>query len=209
MTELAKLYAALAAAQGAFKPIEKNRQVQIQMKSGGKYNFRYADLEEILTKTRPALAANGLSLIQRMELRPEGQMLICALMHAEGGIVESTAMIPSARQLDDPKAFGASVTYFRRYMVTAILGVAADDDLDVNGQEASEAGVTQEQSDLHDFEAAHLQGMRDAAMQGSEALKAAFQSMPAGTLKTVFWKKHQPALKRAAAEADQQQGGAA
>ena len=206
MTELAKLYAALAAAQGEFKAIEKNRSVQIAMKSGGKYAFRYADLEEILSKTRPALSKNGLALIQRMELRPEGQMLICALMHAEGGVLESTAMIPSARQLDDPKAFGAAITYFRRYMVTALLGVSADDDLDVNGQEASEAGITQQQSDLHDFEAAHLQGMRDAAMQGSEALKEAFKKLPSGALKTVFWTQHQPALKKAAAEADQQQG---
>lgn len=135
----AALMAALAKAQGEFKPIEKNREVTIQTKSGHSYKFRYADLEEIFTKTRPALSANGLSLIQTVEHGQNGQMLTCKLMHSGGGIITSEVLIPSAREFGgDPKAFGAAITYFRRYMVTAMLGVAADDDLDADGQEADQ-----------------------------------------------------------------------
>lgn len=137
------LYAALAKAQGQFQPIEKNREVRIQMKSGGSYNFRYADLQEVLAKTRPALAANGLALVQTIEQADTGIKLVCALVHAEGGIITSQVPMASARDLGDPKAFGAAISYLRRYLVTAILGVAADDDLDEDGQEAGAFAGTQ------------------------------------------------------------------
>lgn len=138
-TPAAEMMAALAKAQGEFKAIEKNREVTITTKSGHSYKFRYADLEEILTKTRPALSANGLAMIQTVEHGQQGPLLTCKLMHAGGGMITSEVLIPSARDMAaDPKAFGAAITYFRRYMVTAMLGVAADDDLDEDGQEGQQ-----------------------------------------------------------------------
>jgi len=138
---MAALYAALAAAQGAFLPIEKNRSVEITMKSGGRFKFRYADLDEILCKTRPALSANGLALIQLVQTRGvgSGESLVCQLMHSDGGTITSELLLPALRDMSDPKNFGATLTYLRRYLVTAILGVAADDDLDADGQEMAEA----------------------------------------------------------------------
>ncbi len=138
MGPAAALYAALAKAQGQFQPIVKNRDVVITMKSGGSYRFRYADLEEITAKTRPALSANGLALVQTVEHGQQGPLLVCRLMHAQGGMMASEVGMPTARDLGDPKAFGAAITYLRRYMVTAMLGVAADDDLDEDGQEMEE-----------------------------------------------------------------------
>lgn len=134
----AALYAALAAAQGQFQAIEKNRSVEIMMKTGGKYRFRYADLEQILAKTRPALAANGLALFQLLETQPNNAVLRCELVHKDGGRVSSEVSIPHPHTVQDPKSFGAMVSYYRRYMVTAMLGVAADDDLDEDGQEGSQ-----------------------------------------------------------------------
>lgn len=137
---LALLYTALAKAQGAFRPIEKNREVEITLKSGGKFKFRYADLDEILNKTRPALSANGLALIQLIQARGagSGESLVCQLMHSDGGTITSELLMPTVRDMSDPKSFGATLTYLRRYLVTAILGVAADDDLDADGQEMTE-----------------------------------------------------------------------
>lgn len=134
-TANATLYAALAAAQGSFPAIEKNRSVRITMKTGGTYQFRYADLEEIIAKTRPALAANGLAMIQPMTITGSDARLTCELVHKDGGRIVSEVSIPHPHSLQDPKQFGATISYFRRYMVTAMLGVAADDDLDEDGQE--------------------------------------------------------------------------
>jgi hypothetical protein len=128
-----ELFAALAQAQGKFEPIVKNRTVQIRSEKGS-YTFRYADLEEITTKTRPALAAHGLALFQHTVDSGNGTLLYCTLGHRSGASIHSSIQIGRADGLRDPKAFGAQVTYFRRYLVTALLGVAADDDLDEDGE---------------------------------------------------------------------------
>lgn len=142
--KVAALYAALAKAQGEFKPIEKNREVQIQTRQGGAYKFRYADLEEILSKTRPALAANGLALIQLMETTEAGPRLQCVLTHSLGHQLVSAHLMPKNADAD-PKAFGALITYHRRYLASAMLGVAADDDLDEDGQGAGDPPKSQRQ----------------------------------------------------------------
>lgn len=126
---LAPLYAALAKAQGAFGAIVKNRNVTITMKSGGSYRFRYADLEEILSKTRAGLCANGLSLMQLVTQDGQVLRIITTLAHASGATIVSNIQIP--KPIDgDIKSLGALISYWRRYVVAPLLGVAADDDLD-------------------------------------------------------------------------------
>lgn len=133
-TELAmpELYAALAKAQGQFRPVAKNRSVQIRMKEGGTYKFDYADLEQLISCTRPALAENGLAVVQIIS---DGELLTM-LVHADGGELHSRMKLPQLGQ--DPKAYGAACTYLRRYSYAALLCLAADDDLDEDGQGACE-----------------------------------------------------------------------
>lgn len=52
-----------------------------------------------------------------------------------------------------------------------------------------------------EFEANHLNTMREAAMNGPEALTQAFNSLPKGAHKTAFWQKYQAELKAAAQSA--------
>jgi len=54
---------------------------------------------------------------------------------------------------------------------------------------------------LAEFEAEHLDNMRAAAMNGNEALSAAFQALPKGPHKVAFWQAHQGELKDAASKA--------
>lgn len=49
-----------------------------------------------------------------------------------------------------------------------------------------------------EFEAEHLQPMRDAALNGADALSVAFQALPKGPHKVAFWQAHQVELKSAA-----------
>lgn len=134
-TQMAALYAALAAAQAKFQPITKNREVMITMKSGGRYKFRYADLDEINLRTRPALTENGLAVMQIVSSEPNGATFIeTRLTHKDGGAVSARLDIKGPREYPDPKEFGAVVTYLRRYQITPLLGVAADDDLDQDGK---------------------------------------------------------------------------
>ena len=130
----AELYKALAKAQGEFSGLAKNREVEIIMKSGGRYKFRYADLEAVLSATRPALAANGLAVVQVIA----GDALETVLTHESGASITSSVPLPTPGG-GDIKSYGATIMYLRRYAYTSLLCVAADDDLDENGQEAAPA----------------------------------------------------------------------
>ncbi|MFI8608539.1 ERF family protein [Pseudomonas sp. NPDC077649] len=119
----AKLYAALAKAQGEFLPIEKNRDGQ-----DGNRTFKYADLDELIKKTRPALAANGLAVLQILQKTERGHVLITKLVHTSGATETSEVELGSG--YDKIKIYGATITFMRRYAYQAILCVSADDDLD-------------------------------------------------------------------------------
>ena len=135
---LAELAAALAKAQAAFPAIAKNREVVIRPREGASFAFRYADLEAVLSATRPALSANGLALVQPIVQRDGKSLLVTTLLHAEGGSLASELPLPPV-DAGDPKRYGAVLTYLRRYAVCALLGVAADDDLEEDGAPVDDA----------------------------------------------------------------------
>lgn len=126
--------AAFAKAQGAFQSIVKNRAVKIKALNKNnvwiEFEFRYADLQEIQNKTRPALSANGLSTSSAILPQEGGTWLSYVLSHADGYQRHSEVFIPYNA---DEKKYGAAVSYYRRYMASAMLDIAADDDLDENG----------------------------------------------------------------------------
>lgn len=69
------------------------------------------------------------------------------------------------------------------------------------GRNPQAAAAQNAPDELVAFEGAHLQALRDAAMNGSEALQAAFAAIPATKIRTAFWMKHGSTLKAAAAPA--------
>lgn len=141
--QVAALYAAFAAAQGEYGTVVKNRSVKIATKDrssgqvNGSYTFRYADLEEITTKTRPALSKNGLGTMQLLgrSTRDTGTSIFTRLVHAKGACIEVEIPLASQKERGDIKDYGSMVSYLRRYAKAAILDIAADDDVDENGQD--------------------------------------------------------------------------
>lgn len=135
--QMGALYAALAAAQAEYAPLAKNRKVTIRTRAGGSYEFRYADLEAVFSSTRPALAKHGVSFVQTIQPANGRSSLVSMLAHKDGGTLSSIIEfnMPSGGDIKD---FGAHLTYLRRYAATALLGVAADDDLDENGEPLGE-----------------------------------------------------------------------
>lgn len=139
---LGEMFGALAIAQGAFEPIVKNRNVTVRPKDQSKasYTFRYADLEEIRTKTTPHLATNGFALLSLVTTSAGVTNIRTMLAHKTGARIESNMEL--TRMGGEIKDFGATVTYMRRYVVSALLGVAADDDLEENGDQGGGDGPT-------------------------------------------------------------------
>lgn len=144
---IAGLANALAQAQGEFQTIPRDRTVTVQLKdkqtgaAKGSYTFRYAPLETILEKTRPALSKAGLALVQFPVMVEERgamvEMLRTVLLFGEEWLACDVPVFQGTGD-NRSQAYASGVTYSRRYGVTLLLCVAADEDDDGNGGEQGE-----------------------------------------------------------------------
>jgi hypothetical protein len=126
----AELSAALAKAQAQMKAATFN-------KTNPHFKNRYADLAAVLDAIRKPLADNGLSVTQTTEIREGGFVLVTTLRHATGQWIASEYPLPVAAK---PQELGSALTYARRYSLSAIACIAADDDDDAEG--ARQGGQT-------------------------------------------------------------------
>jgi len=122
---IAALSDALAKAQGKFKVAEKNA-VNPFLKN------RYADLGSIIEASRGALTENGLSVMQVPTLESGNLTITTLLAHASGEWVESDLSlgIDQDKGLSNAQSMGKTITYLRRYALSAMLGIYAGDDED-------------------------------------------------------------------------------
>lgn len=118
-TETDKIYPAIFAMQQALEPIERTKTVKT-----GKYSFSYAPLDAIMDKIKPLFASNGLAVIQGVD----ADVLTTRLIHMSGQWVESETFLN--RDHANMHGFGGEVTYKRRYALSALIGLVADDDND-------------------------------------------------------------------------------
>lgn len=136
--------AALAAAAAKFAPIQKNREVEVKTKSGSSYFFKYATLDAIVAAVRPALSDNGLVLVQSVVTEEithsdadgvtieREELLETRLIHSSGEwFANNTPVLVSAGE-NSAQAYGSAITYARRYGITQLLCVVADEDDDGN-----------------------------------------------------------------------------
>jgi hypothetical protein len=126
--EINELAAALAKARGEFPAIPKHRTATVVMKSGGKYSYSYADISDVLDAITPALSKHGLCVTQHTVLDKLDMNLETWLIHSSGQYIWS--IYPVCSIASDHKMMGAALTYARRFSLTAVVGVAADDDGD-------------------------------------------------------------------------------
>ena len=124
---IANICAALVAAQAEFPKFPRDRKVKVRMKSGGEYEFSYAPLDSILEKVRPVLQKNGIWFVQFTE----GHHLLTRLIHTSGEWMESGQM-PLIAGSGSVQDFGSAITYAKRYSLSAMLGIASEDDDDAN-----------------------------------------------------------------------------
>ncbi len=122
--QINEIAAALAKAQATMKNATLNK-VNPHFKS------KYADLAGIRDAVIPALTANGIAVVQTLDAASEGvaYCVLTRLLHTSGQWIESLCPIPSA---PDMQKMGSAITYARRYSLSAICGIAADEDDDAN-----------------------------------------------------------------------------
>lgn len=100
------------------------------------FKSKYADLSSVVKASRPYLAKNGLSVIQRVIPNGNGQLyLYTRLCHASGQWMESRTPILPPKQ--DIQTLGSYITYLRRYNYASVVGVVAAEE-DDDGEKAME-----------------------------------------------------------------------
>jgi len=125
---IGKLAEALAKAQSVMRHAVKDA-VNPHFKN------RYADLAGIIDACRGPLSDNGLSFVQLPQYVDGCVGVRTILMHTSGEFVWSELFLPMAQKT--PQGAGSALTYARRYSLSAVVGIAQDDD---DGADASQRG---------------------------------------------------------------------
>jgi hypothetical protein len=128
-----ELFAALARFQSQMQNIHKDKTANT-----GKFGYRYADIAGVIESIREPLAACGLCYMQVLDEVDGKPALHTILAHEAGGHV--SGKLPFSGDLSDPQKFGGITTYYRRYALLGILGLATDDD-DAQGVSHSPASA--------------------------------------------------------------------
>lgn len=123
------LTAALIAAQNEFLPVLKTKENPAYKREnarGVKITSKYAGLDDALEATQPALAKNGLAVLQFPINDGDRIGVLSFLSHISGEFIYDSFTLPLSKQ--DPQGGVGAVTYARRTGYLAILGIAAEDD---------------------------------------------------------------------------------
>lgn len=134
-SEIDQIAPALITAQGAIGTVALN-------KTNPHFRSRYADLSAIREACRQPLADNGLAVIQSPATSEGKVVLTTMLLHKSGQWLRSSLNLKPERA-ETPQAIGSAITYARRYTMSALLGIVADEDDDGN---AASAGRTNQAS---------------------------------------------------------------
>jgi len=126
------LASALAAFQAALPAVHKGATGQVP----GKRSYKYADLSDLSAVVLPLLAAQGLSWMTMPTYDEAGRFVLqYELLHTSGEKRTGTYPLPTGTAWE----VGSALTYGRRYTLSAVTGVAADEDDD--GQAAQDVRI--------------------------------------------------------------------
>ena len=122
--KLETLLSDLAKAQAEFPTLPKD-------KNG--YNYKYTDLDTVISTLRPILAKHNIGFMQTLTTTGNGMSAMTTrLFNAAGEWLEDTTPLPgiSLAKGNAAQNLGAAITYMKRYTLCAMLGVSCDEDPD-------------------------------------------------------------------------------
>jgi hypothetical protein len=141
-----ELAAALAKAQGQMRAASKDAK-------NPHLGNTYATLSSIIEAAKEPLSANGLAFSQILSQGDGGLVLETILMHASGQWLQSEVLVTAQagnRGVNEVQQLGSSLTYYKRYALTALLGISIseeDDDGNAAIQPARKQQPRQERTD--------------------------------------------------------------
>ena len=133
-----ELVAALSKAQGMMEPARFN-------KKNPHFKSKYADFTSCMEACRKPLADNGLCIMQYCETTEDSKLkLVTMLAHVSGQWIKSCLPL---NDLKTCQTFGSEITYMKRYGLSAMLGIVADED--ENADDDGEISIERSKAALH------------------------------------------------------------
>jgi len=96
------------------------------------YGYTYTSYDALVKYLRPLLTKHGISFVQ-MPVGSDNEIGVETLyMHTSGEWIRSAVCSPiiESKQMNVYQSVGAAITYFRRYSLSAFVGIASDEDND-------------------------------------------------------------------------------
>lgn len=126
VNDLAK---ALAEAQASIEQPAKNRVAKVTSRkgTGSSYEYRYADLSDVIEAIRAPMSKHGLAYTQAVFPVAGKSCLVTTLLHQSGQWIRSVYPLPGAMSSQE---MGANLTYGRRYSLCALVGISGETDTD-------------------------------------------------------------------------------
>lgn len=124
--ETTNLMKAMIASAPEIRSIAKSKQA---------YGYKYATLDSLIDMLRDVLPKHGLWFTQIPTRSEEESVLTTRVFHESGEWLEDSILMTDTElqgKANDTQKLGASITYFRRYVLSSIFGVSADEDVDGN-----------------------------------------------------------------------------
>ena len=129
--QINELIAALVKFQGAVSPVVMNKEAKIVFEKNGKWidkSYRYADLGAIFEAIRKPLSESGLAISQFPSVDQSEVIVQTMLFHTSGQFIKETLkMKPVDAKI---QSIGSTITYGKRYSISAILGISTEEDDD-------------------------------------------------------------------------------
>lgn len=125
------LAAALAKAQGEMSNAKKDTLNPF-------FKSKYADLASVWDVCREVLPKNNLAVIQTCGTKENEISVHTILAHSSGEWVSGSISVKIDKAT--PQALGSAISYFRRYGIAAMVGVATEDD-DGNSSSAKQVHI--------------------------------------------------------------------
>jgi hypothetical protein len=102
------------------------------------FKSKYADINNILELLFPLLEKEGLTISQPLT-NMDGKPALKTIIASDSEVLESTVPLP---ELQEAQKMGSAITYYRRYALVSVFGLATEEDDDGNKASGKETKAT-------------------------------------------------------------------
>jgi len=117
--------------------IDFQKECPILIKDKQTKHYNYCSLDNLINTLKPILSKHGIIVVQSVGDNGNRICITTRLQHVSGEYLEDWFTLDSTnmQNVNNTQAMGASITYGKRYGISAMLNIATDDDTDATSHQ--------------------------------------------------------------------------